>query len=57
MIVIRLRMINMPKDKLVGVKMSIDMYDFLDVLSIEEDLTVPGVMRKIIKKVMDVWEN
>ena len=47
----------MMKDKLVGVKMSDEMFGFLSNFAQEDDLTVPGVIRKIIKKVMDVFQD
>lgn len=46
----------MVKDKLVGVKMSNKMYDFLDGFSQEDEITIPELVRKLIKKVMEVYE-
>ena len=47
----------MIKDAIVGVKMTETMYDSLYRMAAEEDITIPAVIRKIIKKVMDVWED
>ena len=47
----------MVKDVLVGVKMTKEMYKFLGIFALDEGITVPEVIRKVIKKVMAVWED
>ena len=50
------RKAKMIKDILVGVKMSKAMYNFLDDAAEDEDITIPAVIRKILKEVMLVYE-
>ena len=44
----------MVKERLVGVKMSTEMWTDLDVIAIENDVTIPELIRQSMKRVIKI---